>query len=143
MKQSKFGNNLQGVLSNIHLTSDWLLGKVALELKPFEVTPQQYNVLGVLADKCPEVMTMGAIKKEMTGKMPDLTRLVGRLVEKGVAERKTSMANRRSVEVAITAKGLKLVEEVAPVLDGMFVREVGLSEGEVEVLGRLLEKLRK
>lgn len=142
IQQGEFGSSLQKAVVNILFTNNWVLGEIALLLKPYGVTHQQYNVLRVLAGRCPEVISMGELKKAMIDKKPDLTRLMGRLVQKDLAERKVCDTNRRSVEAVITARGLKLVETIRPKLDEMLEKEMNLSEGEAEVLSRLLDKIR-
>lgn len=73
------------------------------------LTPNQYNVLRILRGSSPAGLTCGQIAERMITRDPDVTRLTDRLVRSGLAERARAEADRRVVEVRITAQGLAVL----------------------------------
>ena len=53
----------------------------------------------------------------MIHKTSNTTRIVDRLLEKKLVNRKPCLENRRKVEISITSKGLSLVTTIDPVID--------------------------
>jgi DNA-binding MarR family transcriptional regulator len=79
----------------------------------------------------------------MINKMSNTTRLVDKLILKGLVERFVCEKNRRKVEIFITKQGLKLLNEVSPVVEQTENRITsGLSTQELKTLNTLLTKLR-
>lgn len=99
-----------------------------------DLTAQQYNALRLLRGEFPGALPTLELAARLVSRAPDITRLVDRLEERGLAKRERAATNRRVVRVALTPKGLALLAE----LDEP-VRECG-----EEQLGRLsAESLRK
>ena len=69
IKQSKFYSELQKACLNIMFTSNWLNSKTSSVLKPFGLTPQQYNVLRILRGQFPNPVMLGVIQERMLDKM--------------------------------------------------------------------------
>jgi len=82
------------------------------------------------------------IQRRMLDKSSDVSRLVDRLVHRGLATRTNSQIDRRRKEVAITAKGLQLLERIDPKIQAMEQTCQTLSDREVRQLNKLLDKLR-
>ena len=78
----------------------------------------------------------------MLDKMSDVSRLIERLREKELVERKICPSDRRHMDVIITEKGLnllnKLDEDIAKI-NSLFDT---LNQEEVNTLNKLLDKLR-
>ena len=74
-------------------------------LKPFEVSPEQFNVLRILNGQGDEPANLSTLNERMITKMSNTTRLVDKLLVKGYVSRTICKANRRKVEIRITAKG--------------------------------------
>jgi DNA-binding MarR family transcriptional regulator len=78
----------------------------------------------------------------MVEKMSDTSRLVDRLVTKGLVKKVTSETDRRLVDVFITEKGKKLLTRLdacAKEMDAIFSN---LDEQEAAQLSNLLDKMR-
>ena len=73
-----------------------------------------FNVLRILRGSHPTALTCGEIGERTIARDPDVTRLVDRLRARGLVTRARSRADRRVVEVSITAKGLDLLRELDP-----------------------------
>jgi len=66
----------------------------------------QYNVLRILRGSHPNRLTSTEVGERMIARDPDVTRLVDRLVARGLVVRVRSREDRRVVELGVTDKGL-------------------------------------
>jgi len=118
IKQSKpFKSDVQKMLLNIAFTSSWLNGLIAEKLKPFGISPAQFNVLRILRGKYPECYCNQDITHRMVDKSSNATRIVDKLVEKQLASRTEDKSDRRLVNITITQNGIDLLEQIDAVLD--------------------------
>lgn len=142
LKQQKFANSHLKAHINIIFTANWLNNKTKVVLKPFGITPQQYNVLRILKGKHPVYCAADDIKEVMIDKNPDLTRLIDRLIEKGYVTRNVCEENRRKLDISITQQGLALVKQIGPKLKKQFMTLAKITEKEANELSRILDKMR-
>lgn len=118
IKQTKpFKSEVQKMLLNIAFTSSWLNGLIAEKLKPFGISPAQFNVLRILRGKYPECYCNQDITHRMVDKSSNATRIVDKLVEKQLASRTEDKTDRRLVSITITQNGIDLLEQIDAVLD--------------------------
>jgi DNA-binding MarR family transcriptional regulator len=115
--------------------------QVALTLKPFELSVQQFNVLRILRGQQGKPANLSTINERMVTKMSNTTRLVDKLITKDYVHRTICKHNRRKVEINITNKGLEFLNEI----DGMlFAKEEEIlrdfTNQELEQLNTLLNK---
>ena len=82
------------------------------------------------------------IRERMLEKMSDTSRIVDRLVSKGLVKKVTCKEDRRLVDVMITDKGRKTLEKMDAHQDEMDAILGNLSEKEAATLSDLLDKLR-
>ncbi|MCO4291476.1 MarR family transcriptional regulator [Solitalea sp. MAHUQ-68] len=139
--QDKFENNYQKAIINIVFTQSWLMSNMRQVLEPYDITPQQYNVLRILRGQFPKPATLNLVKDRIIDKMSDVSRIVDRLVKKELIERKTCKSDRRAVDLLITDKGLELLSVVSTEKIQDFIHE-NLTQDELETLNNLLDKLR-
>ncbi len=128
---------------NVLFTENWLMEKINLELKAFDISIQQFNVLRILKGQKGKPANLSTIQERMVSKMSNTTRLVDKLLLKGYVERIICKSNRRKVEITITDDGKKFLDEVTLVMD-RFENNVtsNLSNKELTTLNDLLNKLR-
>ena len=88
-------------------------------LKPYGLTPTQYNVLRILNGACPDGLCGTEIGKRLISQVPDVTRLLDRMVEAGLVARERDPNNRRFVTARLTDAGREKLIETTPVLDQM------------------------
>lgn len=113
LKQSKpFKSEIQKLFLNISFTSSWLNSIFSEKLKPYDITPSQYNVLRILKGKHPESYCNQEITQRMIDKSSNATRIVDKLVTKKLASRTEDKSDRRLVNIKITEKGIKLLGEI-------------------------------
>ena len=81
-------------------------------MKPFGVSPEQYNVLRILRGQNGNPITVSSIQDRMLNKMSNASRLVEKLKQKGFVNREECPADRRQVDIVITEKGLSLLTQL-------------------------------
>ncbi len=123
-------------------TTNWLEDQVKEIFKPMGITSQQFNVSRILRTKHPNSCTASHIKETMMDKSPDLTRLIDRLIDKGMVTREVCAENRRKLDIKITKKGLSMLNVLEPVIREQSRFFEKLSEKELLELNRILEKIR-
>ncbi len=108
-----------------------------------EVTLQQYNVLRILRGAGDEGLPTLEIGNRMIERTPGVTRIVDRLVDKGLVSRGRRRDDRRRVWCKITPLGLELLTKLdEPVRKADQETVKGLSEEEVDRLIELLDRIR-
>ncbi len=128
---------------NIMFTGVWLQQKMGQLLKPFDITEPQYNVLRILRGQQGEAMNLYEIQNRMIQKMSNVSRLIDKLVAKKLVTRKECRENRRRVDIAITQKGLDLLDSVDPYAEPFFkILNQNISKEEARQIGELLDKMR-
>ena len=114
LKHSKpFRSELEKLILNISVTSNWFNAALSERLKPFDLSPQQYNVLRILKGRHPESYCNQEITCRMIDKSSNATRIVDKLVEKELASRMENKNDRRHVNISITDKGIELLQKVS------------------------------
>jgi DNA-binding MarR family transcriptional regulator len=143
IKQSKFTDVHEKLVVNMLFTSNWLRDAQNSLLKQYDILPQHYNVLRILKGKHPDPSSPGYIKEVMIDKGNDVTRLLDKLVHKGLVKRSLCEENRRKMDVYITEKGLKILKDLEKPLQG-YLAEIKnrISEQEAELMSSLLDKMR-
>ncbi len=142
IRQDKPMQPLQKAIINLMYTYNWHMERSAAVFKPFDITPQQFNVLRILRGKHPEAVLVGEVKCVMLDKNPDLTRLGDRLVQKGLIHRELNPQNRREVLMQITKEGMALLEQIDVQMEKVKAAWQNLTDEEAEQLSDLLDKLR-
>ncbi len=131
IKQSK---PFKSIASEAHVallrTADVVGRGITDVLKPFGVSPTQYNVLRILRGAGPTGLACGEIGERMITQDPDITRLLDRMEKAGWIERTRDSRDRRVVMTRLTKQGKKLTEDL----------EEPLARMERQVLKRVGEK---
>ena len=109
--KSRFPNEKARFLANLIFTANWFQNKFIDFLKPYGVSPEQFNILRILRGTG-DWMTMNDIKSRMMDKAPNATRLADKLLEKGYVMRKRSESDRRVVYLNLTKEGSQLLEDI-------------------------------
>ncbi|ALG11855.1 MarR family winged helix-turn-helix transcriptional regulator [Kibdelosporangium phytohabitans] len=76
-----------------------------------EASMREYDVLYTLS-KCPGPLRIGELHKHLLLSQPALSRMVDRLVERGLVERTTAPEDGRGVRLALTDAGRKVQQDI-------------------------------
>jgi DNA-binding MarR family transcriptional regulator len=128
---------------NILYTQNMLSDKFSEVLKPFDLSGEQFNVLRILRGQkgCPA--NMFSIQERMVAKTSNTTRLVDKLLLKGLVTRDICPDNRRKMEICITDKGLELLTSLDPKVEAHEKSfTLNITDEELKQLNLLLEKYR-
>jgi DNA-binding MarR family transcriptional regulator len=142
IKQKSFSSPHHRMMVSIMFTGNWMQKELSAQLRPFGISLQQYNVLSILRGQHPAPSTLSMIQVRMLDRMSNATRLVDKLLEKGLADRGQCAENRRKVDIVITPAGLQLLRLTDVIVRDIPGRFSTLSEEEATTLGLLLDKLR-
>ncbi len=144
IKQSKpFRSLEEEALLSIARASAALEHATAEMLKPFGVTGTQYNALRILRGAGPAGLCRYEIRERLVAQVPDVTRLLDRLEESGLVERRRDENDRRLVTTRITQAGLDLLARVDAPLGEFHCHQLGhLGAEKLRVLIDLLAETR-
>jgi uncharacterized lipoprotein YddW (UPF0748 family) len=142
INQPKFRNEKQKAIINIIYTYNWVTEHMRHYLESEDLTQQQYNILRILRGSAPQPLSTLQIRERMLDKMSDTSRIVDRLVLKGLVSKKPSKADKRLVDVMISEKGKKLLAKLDQKNVQMDNILRALNDKELTTLNKLLDKLR-
>ena len=144
IQQSSFTSNDQKLTLNFIYTYNTFKEDQKNFFKPYDITPQQYNVLRILRGAYPKPYTTSQVRDRMLDKMSDASRIVERLVKKGLVNRTTTKSDKRLVDVIISDKGLELLGKIDSPLDQEMNNSFAkFTKEERETFTNLLDKMRK
>ena len=101
---------------SISRTAALLERAFAQMLKPYGITPTQYNVLRILRGAGAAGLCRNEVGARLVTPVPDVTRLLDRMADLKLIARQRSDEDRRLVRTHLTAKGLDLVNSLDAVL---------------------------
>ncbi len=128
---------------NILYTSRFLEEQVTSLLKQFDLSNQQFNVLRILRGQKGNPANLSTLQDRMIDKNSNTTRLVDKLLNKGLVERHVCEQNRRKVEIFITEEGQRLLKRIDPKMNKLNSDLVkNLSSKQMEGLNEQLDTLR-
>ena len=141
INQRKFRNEYQKSAINLVYTYNWVTEKITRIFDEWDITAQQFNILRILRGAGQPLSTL-QIRQRMLDKMSDTSRIVDRLVKKGLVKKGICKMDRRLVDVTITDKGKKLLEKIDQYSDQMDGIMKNLTEEDARTLNELLDKIR-
>ncbi|HXC32178.1 MAG TPA: MarR family transcriptional regulator [Verrucomicrobiae bacterium] len=140
--------NLQGgleaqVFISLLRTADVLARGAEALIKPYGLSPTQYNTLRILRGAGEQGLACREVAGRLISRDPDLTRLLDRLEARGLIARAREAQDRRVVKTRITGDGLRLLAELdQPVRDAHRGQFRHLSEKQLRQLLNLLDRTR-
>jgi DNA-binding MarR family transcriptional regulator len=140
-------------LSNIHVrayfnlvkTVAWIEEEIKSALKPSGLTHAQLNVLYILNDYYPEPVSANLLKEKIIVSKPDITRLIDRLVSKGLVQRETCPENRRKIDITLTKEGLAVFQRAHEAAGAFVLNNIQnkFSDEEAQELRRMMHLIRE
>src|SRR5438105_12546686 len=141
IQQAKFRNEYHKTAVNLIYTYNWITERTKLIFERADITTQQFNILRILRGAGQPLSTL-QIRQRMLDKMSDTSRIVDRLVKKGLVKKGICKMDRRLVDITITDKGKKLLEKIDQYSDQMDGIMQNLTEEDARTLNELLDKIR-
>ncbi len=142
IQSNKFEDNYHKAVINITYTQLWLTNTFRCKFEKHNLTQQQFNVLRILRGQYPNPATINMIKERMLDKMSDASRIVDRLIQKGLVSRCTNNKDRRAVDIRISEAGLEILSKMDEEFKTKDMLKNNLTEEEAGKLSDLLDKLR-
>lgn len=140
--KSRFESEQHKALLNIMFTASWIRSRHNAVLTPSGLSMQQYNILRILRGAHAPV-NMQTVKERMVDRAPNATRLVDKLIEKGLVQRERATADKRVIHLGITTKGLELLGQVDELVRGdMDATNANLTSEDATVINRVLDRMR-
>jgi DNA-binding MarR family transcriptional regulator len=144
LKQSKpFSSTGEEASIAILRTADQLQQQLMELLKPYGLSPTQFNALRILRGAGEIGLPCSEIGQRMINHDPDITRLLDRLEQRNYVQRRREQKDRRVHTARITATGLELLKSLdRPVEEFHRHSTAKVGENNLKSLNRLLEKFR-
>ena len=142
IQQPIFKSDYQKAMINLIYTYNWTIEKLKNVFGREKLTMQQFNILRILRGSTMPLSTL-QIRDRMLDKMSDTSRIVDRLVIKGLAKKTICKVDKRLVDIVITDKGKKVLEKMDKYeteLESIFKT---LTAEEAKSLNLLLDKIRQ
>jgi DNA-binding MarR family transcriptional regulator len=113
-------------------------------LKPYGITPTQFNVLRILRGAGEKGLCRGEVMDRMITKVPDATRLLDRMEAAGLIGRSRDATDRRFVTTTISDQGLRLLAELDEPVERLHREHFsGFSPEELRRLVSYLDRVRE
>ena len=142
IKQRGFESEHEKLAINLMYTAGWIGTHINAFLKEFGLTSQQYNVMRILKGQYPNPSTVLLIKERMLDKESNASRLVDKLFNAGLVNRKQCPNDRRQVDIILTEKGLKLLKSIDPKVKSKIKETLKVSKIAAGRLNDMLDDLR-
>lgn len=136
-----FRSQYSKTIVNVVYTANWVEDKFNEYLKPELITWQQFNALRIL-ERSEQVMSTKDLKALMVDKNSDASRLIDRLVMKGLVQKKSSEQDLRKLVITITQDGISLLKRLEGRFSELEAIVNKLTRDESLLLNKLLDKMR-
>lgn len=137
-------SNYFRTIGQIIKAGHWITDSVSSELKVFDISEPQYNVLRTLNAQKSTPLNVEQIGKQMIQRSSNVTRIIDKLLSKGFVSRQECPTNRRKMDISITSAGASFLKQLdAKVNDWHSPLFDKLTDEELQTLTGLIRKLRK
>ena len=144
ISQSKFDSEQEKLMINVIYSANLLNLITSRLFKPYELSPQQYNVLRILSGEEGESIALMDIEHRMLDKSSNVSRLVDKLISKDLVNRSVSSKDRRRIEIIITSRGKSVLKEIDVILADMNSKiKAIISDDNAKQTNRILDQLRE
>jgi DNA-binding MarR family transcriptional regulator len=124
-------------------TADVLHHAVESALRPWGVSPEQYNVLRILRGAKEGAYPAVEIVRRMVARSPNITRMIDKMAARGLTRRERVDVDRRVVRVSITPEGRRILGELDQAVNRLLAGLGFLSPAQVRSLLDQLNAVRE
>lgn len=144
ISQSKFDSEQEKLTINVIYSANLLNLITSRLFKPYDLSPQQYNVLRILRGQKGKSIALMDIEHRMLDKSSNVSRLVDKLISKDLVNRSVSTKDRRRIAIIITSRGLSVLKEIDVILADMNSKiKTIISDENAKQTNRILDQLRE
>lgn len=144
IQQATFENLANKTGINILFTAAWIQQLLSKTLKPFGISWQQFNILRILNGQKGNPVPLWLVTERMIDRMSNTSRLVDKLVDKGLVMRRECPQDRRRVDLLMSPEGERLLTEawnkVKKQIDPVFTK---MTDDQLVHLNDLLDAVRE
>ena len=140
IRQESFQNPHHRAGMNLLFTANWLSNKIALVLKPVDLSLQQLNALSILDGQPNKTASVNLIRDRMIDRMPNVSRLINKLMEKGLITKERNASDQRVVYVRLTPEGAEIKAKGRALFEKVMLE---IDDAQADLLNELLDKIRK
>jgi DNA-binding MarR family transcriptional regulator len=142
LQQRQFHTLADEAVVSLMVAAEHIDQAVAPIWERYGITADQYNVLRILRGVYPGGHPRNEVRRRMIRRAPDVTRMLDRLVRRGLVARVRNADDHRQSVATITRAGLALLDRIDPeVLGVQKVATAPLTERELRQLVRLCDAL--
>ncbi|OUJ74822.1 MarR family winged helix-turn-helix transcriptional regulator [Hymenobacter crusticola] len=138
IQQPQFTNAQQRAGMNVIFTANWLSNQYAAALKPIGLSLQQLNVLTILKGQPGHTAPVNLIRDRLIDRMPNVSRLLNKLMEKGLVQKDRTLSDQRVVHIRLTAQGEQVAEQGRTLFQSV---AYSLTDDQAQLLNDLLTQL--
>lgn len=142
LQKMNFKSPQQKAVINAQVTANSMASKFNKFMSEFDLSMAQFNILRILRG-ANEALTISTVKSRMIEKSPNTTRLLDKLLVKGLIKKKGCKEDRRQFYIEITSEGKALLQRIDESGFEAMVNTKCLSDAEAELLNSLLDRLRR
>ncbi|OMH33876.1 MarR family winged helix-turn-helix transcriptional regulator [Motiliproteus sp. MSK22-1] len=122
--------------------ANWLNAQISQHLDPLDLTLQQLKILSIIYRSSENKATVNQIKQQMIDPSSNVSRLLNKLMDKGLIEKIRNREDQRVVHIHISKAGIRMMCTGKQAMDqGMSVLGK-LDLEELKQLDKLMNKLR-
>jgi DNA-binding MarR family transcriptional regulator len=142
IQQEIFRTEYHRAQVNLIYTAGWLQRELAQRFKKYALTLPQFNILRILRGQYPNPATIQLLTERMLDKTSNASRIVDKLLEKGLVTRAINSLDRRQVDVLIADAGLAVLQRIDGAGDAENIGLEHLRPEEASLLSDLLDRIR-
>jgi DNA-binding MarR family transcriptional regulator len=124
-------------------TGDVLPHSIGRALAPWDLSNEQYNALRILRGAGDRGHPTLEVSRRLISRSPNITRLLDKLIEKGLARRDRDAEDRRQAVIRITAEGRGLLDRCDAAVDAVLAKLRALTASEIKEAVGFLDRLRE
>jgi DNA-binding MarR family transcriptional regulator len=144
IQQTVFRDARQKAGINLLFTASWFNNRINRMLKPYGISMPQFNIMRILKGQNGQPMSLRLVTERMIDPMSNTSRLIDKLVDKGVVDRRQCPMDRRAVDLLLTDVGITLLELASSTVNKASDELLShMPESDLEEMSRLLDLFRQ
>lgn len=131
------------ITSRLLFRTSYLIERQMTEaLKPFNLTMHEYMALAIIMTESDFLLKPSELSIALNATRVQMTRLMDTLENRGLAKRLHNKEDRRSLTLKITPKGIEILDQIAPIIHGLY-KEIwdNITDEEMKLLSSILYKV--